>query len=466
MKRLTCEMCGSTDLVKQDGVFVCQSCGCKYSIEEAKKMMIEGTVEVTGTVKVDNTDKLETYKEIASNAYDAGNTDEAYQYYLKVLEIDPKDWQAIFYKGMCQGWKSTLAKPRVDEAIMGYQQACEFVPNEILDKVKPLFIGELVGLISAWFDKAQQRYYDVQDWYSSNIDIFWDYLGVAEKVIRYLDLFKSIVLNSESTDLLKKYGELYCNACYAMCVHVVEWKSYSNKDDAYFPGFSRKEKQPFLDKYDDMVYEIRKYIPDFKKLEVGKSIVWGCINRGELPTSIGRHNQVLSDLNQKECLRIDKETDERVRAWKTEKERKEKEERAKVYWAAHPTENAERLRLKSLYDESEANFENAKKAKSEAEDAVYRVEKNIKEINEEIDKKLAQIAKLKKKIFGKAKAQEEIHQLEQEIATYQNARKDAEPCLESAKATSDEAFRKFNIANIAMRDAKSEYNVFLKKCEL
>lgn len=56
--------------------------------------------------------------------------------------------------------------------------------------------------------------------------------------------------------------------------------------------------------------------------------------------------------------------------------------------------------------------------------------------------------------------------MEQEIATYQNARKDAEPCLESAKATSDEAFRKFNIANIAMRDAKSEYNVFLKKCEL
>ncbi len=54
MKRLACEMCGSTELIKQDGVFVCQSCGCKYSVEEAKKMMIEGTVNVTGTVKVDN----------------------------------------------------------------------------------------------------------------------------------------------------------------------------------------------------------------------------------------------------------------------------------------------------------------------------------------------------------------------------------------------------------------------------
>lgn len=50
MKQLTCEMCGGTDLIKQDGVFVCQSCGCKYSIEEAKKMMVEGTVEVAGTV--------------------------------------------------------------------------------------------------------------------------------------------------------------------------------------------------------------------------------------------------------------------------------------------------------------------------------------------------------------------------------------------------------------------------------
>ena len=47
MKQLTCEMCGGTDLLKQDGVFVCQSCGCKYSVEEAKKMM----VEVSGAVR-------------------------------------------------------------------------------------------------------------------------------------------------------------------------------------------------------------------------------------------------------------------------------------------------------------------------------------------------------------------------------------------------------------------------------
>ena len=36
---MICEICGSTDLVKQDGFFVCQSCGTKYTVEEARKLL-------------------------------------------------------------------------------------------------------------------------------------------------------------------------------------------------------------------------------------------------------------------------------------------------------------------------------------------------------------------------------------------------------------------------------------------
>lgn len=53
MNELICEMCGSNDIVKQDGLYVCQSCGTKYSAEEARKMMSGGTVEVEGTVRID-----------------------------------------------------------------------------------------------------------------------------------------------------------------------------------------------------------------------------------------------------------------------------------------------------------------------------------------------------------------------------------------------------------------------------
>lgn len=63
MKQLVCEMCESSDLIKQEGAFVCQSCGIKYSVEEAKRMMIEGTVDVSGsTVKIDTSEELENLR--------------------------------------------------------------------------------------------------------------------------------------------------------------------------------------------------------------------------------------------------------------------------------------------------------------------------------------------------------------------------------------------------------------------
>ncbi len=37
-------MCGSIDLIRQDSFFICQSCGSKYAVEEAKMLMICGSV--------------------------------------------------------------------------------------------------------------------------------------------------------------------------------------------------------------------------------------------------------------------------------------------------------------------------------------------------------------------------------------------------------------------------------------
>ena len=72
MKAIKCELCGSGDLVKQEGVFVCQHCGTKYSLEEARKLMVEinGTVDVQGTVKIDNTTKRELVVESKVSFYE------------------------------------------------------------------------------------------------------------------------------------------------------------------------------------------------------------------------------------------------------------------------------------------------------------------------------------------------------------------------------------------------------------
>ncbi|MBO6024953.1 MAG: TFIIB-type zinc finger domain-containing protein [Bacteroidales bacterium] len=97
MKALKCELCGSNDVVKQDGLFVCQHCGTKYSVEEAKKMMVEGTVDVKGTVKVDTSDELKNLYEIARRAKDSDNSENAAKYYDMILVKDPSSWEANFY---------------------------------------------------------------------------------------------------------------------------------------------------------------------------------------------------------------------------------------------------------------------------------------------------------------------------------------------------------------------------------
>ncbi len=97
MQKISCEVCGSGDLVKQDGVYVCQYCGMKYSPDEVKKMMIEGTVEVQGTVKVDNSAFIEKSLANARRAKLKEDWEEVEKYYNMVEQHDPQNIEAIFY---------------------------------------------------------------------------------------------------------------------------------------------------------------------------------------------------------------------------------------------------------------------------------------------------------------------------------------------------------------------------------
>ena len=94
MKAIVCEMCGSQDLVKKDGMYICQNCGTKYDPEEAKKLM----VEVSGTVAVDNSNRIQNYYRLARRAKEDGNVENAEKYYGLILEEEPNNWEANFYQ--------------------------------------------------------------------------------------------------------------------------------------------------------------------------------------------------------------------------------------------------------------------------------------------------------------------------------------------------------------------------------
>lgn len=97
MKTLICELCGGNNVVKQDGLFVCQYCGTKYSTDEAKKLIIEGTVDVTGTVKVDNSTFVKKYLANARRAYAKDDWEEVEKYYNMVEQNAPHNMEAVFF---------------------------------------------------------------------------------------------------------------------------------------------------------------------------------------------------------------------------------------------------------------------------------------------------------------------------------------------------------------------------------
>ncbi len=100
MKAITCEMCGSNDLVKKDGLFVCQNCGTKYTVEEAKKLI--------GTVKIDKTEETEKLLILARRAREDDNWENAEKYYGLVLQENPNNWEASFFQVYFSAMQGTI----------------------------------------------------------------------------------------------------------------------------------------------------------------------------------------------------------------------------------------------------------------------------------------------------------------------------------------------------------------------
>lgn len=94
MKAISCEMCGD-NLIKKGDVYECQSCGTKYTAEEAKKLLVE----------IDNTDRVKRLYKLARTARDDNNIVDAQKYYDEIKVECPEDWEAAFfslYFRLCQ----------------------------------------------------------------------------------------------------------------------------------------------------------------------------------------------------------------------------------------------------------------------------------------------------------------------------------------------------------------------------
>ena len=90
MKAMVCEMCGGNEVLKTGGMYVCQYCGTKYDVAEARKLI----VTVSGPVAVDGVATADNLMDRAQEYFDKGNQTKALEYVNRVLDIDAHDERA------------------------------------------------------------------------------------------------------------------------------------------------------------------------------------------------------------------------------------------------------------------------------------------------------------------------------------------------------------------------------------
>ena len=155
MKQLVCEMCGGTDLMKQDGAYVCQNCGMKYSVEEAKKLM----VEVSGTVSVVNAAQLENLLKLAHSSFESKNYAQAEKFCNDVIAMDDRNYEAWKLKGEAINYQITSKNQRILEVYNCIMTSFRVLEEnektektaEILFSLKTCFEGE----ISFWLEQFE-----------------------------------------------------------------------------------------------------------------------------------------------------------------------------------------------------------------------------------------------------------------------------------------------------------------------
>jgi len=254
MKQIVCEMCGGKDLIKQDGTYVCQNCGTKYSVEEAKKMM----------VTIDNSAKLENALKNARRAKECNDYKEAEKFYNIVQMEEPENWEANFYSNYCKAMMSDISQ------VTYYITNC--IKNVLKDVKKlndTIQQNEAIKQINTDLSTlATLGYNNVINFYNSQKTIYNNILFAskisdvnlkcANDILPFADM-----LTFFGKELVSEFGENeFTNLINVQC-HEAALRIINDLYKSTDASFSDSNSVDFLQKY---AYELKKIRPSSELL--------------------------------------------------------------------------------------------------------------------------------------------------------------------------------------------------------
>lgn len=135
---IKCKVCGKTEFVKQDGMFVCLYCQSKYSIEEAKNLLINRNKDddniISEIQKFEDKEKLTNLYSLAEQAFLHQKYEEALNYYKEILIEQPNHWQPVFYTSYLQYLCTTLTLANMGKELESLRNGFSFSVKILTEK--------------------------------------------------------------------------------------------------------------------------------------------------------------------------------------------------------------------------------------------------------------------------------------------------------------------------------------------
>lgn len=256
MKQIKCEMCGNNDLIKQDGLFVCQYCGAKYTVDEARKLMIDGPVDVSGSsVKIDDSDRLGNYYQMAESAFTAKNYKETESYCNKILESTPTDYKAWLLKGRAAIMQADVKSFRIDEMIACFDKAKSYNPTIINEIASYLYHG----VVYVWDNVIVRMYETIAN---PPKQLWLDFTASGDSIIKYIE--QSISMSED--EICEKYNSMIKIADQIISSSGCDYDPSTQTTTYYKPD--QKSIFDYKNKILDWKYEIIQRDPNFEIVKV------------------------------------------------------------------------------------------------------------------------------------------------------------------------------------------------------
>ena len=127
------------------------------NVEFVKCMYCGVSVVVRDAIQQAAAANLKNWLVLANAAAEAGNHAEAYDYYTRILEVDPQNSEAWAGKAAAAGWMSTLASFRFPEMLAGFRKAVEYADPDQRSELKRVVALRIGNIVDACYRLSRQH---------------------------------------------------------------------------------------------------------------------------------------------------------------------------------------------------------------------------------------------------------------------------------------------------------------------